>query len=277
MGAVLPVAATPSGFPSCPHPGRSIHFTSSKSLLPQLLVAVTFALFPLAPKAGDFGVSPVRLDLDLKSRSGILTVSNDGNTPLGFQIRLQEWTQDADGQDVYADTKDLIYFPQQLQVSPQEKRVIRIGYRNPALQQEKAYRIFVEELPEPRKQTEKSTAVSIVLRFGVPIFLRPGSVEQRGEIAQLTVAGGSIRSLVQNTGPVHFRINSVRFLGVAEGGQISFEQTLDGWYLLAGSSRAYGTPFPVESCKKTKTLRVEMVSEKLNLKSELQITPAFCT
>ncbi len=240
----------------------------------ELLIAATLATAPAA--AGDFGVTPIRLDLDARTRTGVITVTNDGDTRLAFQVHGAEWTQDPAGLDVYADTRDLIYFPQQLQIPPRENRVIRVGYRNPALQREKAYRLFIEELPERRPATEGAT-VTIALRFGVPVFLRPGAVEHRGEIAELGVSGGSVRSLVRNTGSVHWRINSVRFVGVDADGQTAFEQTLDGWYLLAGASRAYTTAFPAQRCMKMRTVRVEFVGEKLNLQSETPVTAASCS
>jgi fimbrial chaperone protein len=246
--------------------------------IPLTVLAATavLALSSAASRAGDFGVSPIRVDLDLRTRTGVITVSNEGKTPLGFQVRAQEWTQDAAGRDAYADTKDLIYFPQQFQVPPQESRVIRVGYRNPALQREKAYRVFIEELPERSSDAEGRTTVAVAVRFGVPVFLRPAAVEQRGEIAELSIAQGRARGLVRNTGPVHFRFDSVRFLGFAEDGRQTFEHALEGWYLLSGAVRAYEAPLAPEACARTRMLRFEAVGDKIELRTEAAVAASSC-
>ena len=74
------------------------------------LAAASFAAY-----AGHFGVSPIRLDLDKGTRTGVIAVSNDGDKPLDFQARAMLWTQDAAGQDRYEDTQALVYFPRQFQ------------------------------------------------------------------------------------------------------------------------------------------------------------------
>ena len=56
-------------------------------------------LFSLAAHGGDFGVSPIRVDLDRNTKSALITVTNDDARPLAFQVRAMEWTQDAAGAD----------------------------------------------------------------------------------------------------------------------------------------------------------------------------------
>src|SRR5690242_12939673 len=97
-----------------------------KRLLP-LLLAAACVVTPAELLAYAFGVSPIRLDFSASERSGAITVSNDDRVPVSFQMRLVRWSQDAKGEDVYEDNKDLIYFPRLMSVEPQEKRVIRVG------------------------------------------------------------------------------------------------------------------------------------------------------
>ena len=54
----------------------------------------------------------MRLDLGPRAKSGVLTVTNEGEEKLNFQLQAMEWTQDAAGKDVYNETQDLIFFPQ---------------------------------------------------------------------------------------------------------------------------------------------------------------------
>jgi fimbrial chaperone protein len=238
------------------------------------LLALAACFFSLPACAGDFGVSPIRVDLDRGTKSALLTVTNDDARPLAFQVRAMEWTQDAAGADGYADTADLVYFPRQLKIPPKESRVVRLGYKVPALQAEKAYRLFIEELADPEARDSR-TGVAITLRFGVPVFLRPAQARLAGEVA-LSVEGGAARALVRNTGNAHFRIASVRFTGLDAAGQTLFEQAVDGWYLLAGAARAYIIKLPAEHCGRARTLRAEALAENLSLRAEQAIAPGDC-
>ena len=235
------------------------------------LAAVSFAVH-----AGVFGVSPIRLDLDKNTRTGVITVSNDGDTPIDFQARAMLWTQDGAGQDHYETTQALVYFPRQFRVPPHENRVVRIGYRNPALKTERAYRLFVEEIPDS-KQRGNQTSVQVVVRFGVPIFVRPSTAEVAAQIGSLAVAAGRARATAQNAGTVHFRITGVRFRALSADGAVKWERTVQGWYLLPGARREYDTTLPAQACRAARTLRVDLLGDKLNATSEVPLKPELCS
>ena len=97
--------------------------------------------------AGNFGVSPIRVELDRSTKSALVTVSNDDTKPLAFQVRALEWSQEPNGADRYTETTDLVYFPQQFKVAPNENRVVRVGYKVPATQAEKTYRLLAPRVP----------------------------------------------------------------------------------------------------------------------------------
>jgi fimbrial chaperone protein len=238
------------------------------------LACLSFAFLMNAAQAGDFGVSPIRIDLDSATKSALITITNDDERPLAFQVRAMQWTQDADGADRYSDTADLVYFPQQLKIAPKESRAVRVGYKVPALQSEKAYRLFIEELADAAREPSR-TGVAITLRFGVPVFLRPAADGLAGQV-QVSAAGGNAVVRVHNTGNVHFRIASVRLLGQGAQGETVFEQSLDGWYLLSGAERAYRFALPAATCARVRVLRVEAPTEKLPLHAERVLDPGNC-
>ena len=238
------------------------------------LLACLCAAFASLASAGDFGVSPIRVDLDRGTKSALVTVTNDDHKPLAFQVRVMEWTQDIAGADQYADSTDLVYFPRQLRIPPKESRVVRLGYKAPASHVEKAYRLFIEELADPERDPAR-TSVAITLRFGVPVFVRPASMHLAGEL-NLTAAGGAPVALVRNTGTVHFRIAAVRYAGIGHNGETLFEQSIDGWYVLAGSQRSYSLAPPPGMCAKAALLRAEAVAEKLVLRAERPFVPQDC-
>jgi len=235
-----------------------------------------FSLAAAAPAiGGNFGVSPIRIDLDRSARSSVITVTNDDERTLSFQVRAMEWGQDDSGRDQYTESSDLVYFPQQLQIPAKERRVVRVGYRVPAVQAEKTYRLFIEEIADEATRNLSQTGVAIVLRFGVPVFLRPVNASERGDVA-LSVAGGTVRALVRNTGNVHFRLNDVRIEGVGAAGQSTFETTVTGWYLLTGAERVHEAAIPPGACAATQRVRVAALSERLALRAEQPLAPDAC-
>lgn len=224
--------------------------------------------------AGNFGVSPIRVELDRATKSALVTVSNDDTKALAFQVRALEWTQEANGADRYTETSDLVYFPQQFKVAPNENRVVRVGYKVPATQAEKTYRMFIEELADPQRDVT-STGIAVTLRFGVPIFLRPAAASVAGDLT-LTVASGNLQVLVRNTGNVHFRLSSVNLTALGAGGEAVHQQSVDGWYVLTGVQRPYALKLPADVCQKAKLVRIEAPAEKLVLRAERELAPADC-
>ena len=251
---------------------------SARGLRPVLAALACLALVStsLAAQAGEFRVSPIRLHLANGTRTGVIAVSNDGGTPLDFQARVTLWTQDAAGQDRYEDTQALVYFPRQFRVPPHEKRVVRIGYRSPALKTEQAYRLFVEEIPDS-SQRSKRTSVRVAVRFGVPIFVRPPSLDVEARIGGLAVKDGRAQATVRNSGPVHFRIAGVRFRALGADGAVKWEHTVQGWYLLPGAQREYAATLPAQACRAARTLRVDLLGDKLNATSEVALKPELCS
>lgn len=231
------------------------------------------AAWSTAALANDFGVSPIRLDLDRATKSAVLTVTNDGDQPLAFQLRVMRWTQDETGADKYAPTNDIVYFPQQLKIPPKEKRVVRVGYKVPAIQSEESFRLYVEQLGNAGPSDQ--TGIVIRLRFGVPVFLHPVKAQRTGE-AGLEVIGGVAQARIRNTGNVHFRLNSVRFAALDADGKPVVEHTLQGWYILAGAQRTHTYKLPPEACARGKVLRAEALAEKLALRAERPLGPEDC-
>lgn len=231
------------------------------------------ALLPLSAAGGQFGVSPIRIDLDRNAKSGAITVSNDADAEsLRVQLRLFEWMQDVDGKDEYRESEDLLFFPRLMAIGKGEQKLVRIGLRAPATSMEKTYRLFIEELPAPPPPGGQGAArVAIAVRFGVPVFVKAMKDEIRGEIEKLEVAKGVLRVGVRNSGNTHFTIQSVS----ATSGD-SFAKDAPGWYLLAGAARWHEIAIPSETCSKLKQIDVMVKTDKLELKRAVDVTPSMC-
>jgi fimbrial chaperone protein len=177
-------------------------------------------LFSGTVHASGWRVIPIRLDFDQRVRSGVITLSNDSEQNINFSVEAMEWTQDEQGKDQYLPTADLVFFPKVLSINPQEERVIRAGLKVPPVNKEKTYRLFIKE--EPQKRENAGTAVSIAVRFGVPVFAKPHREILQGEITRTILDQGKLSIAVRNTGNVHFRLIPPMCPGKMPPGRISF-------------------------------------------------------
>src|SRR4051812_25119627 len=118
-----------------------------RGLIP-LLIGAALVLIPVRPVfAADFQVNPVRLDLNDKTRTALLTVHNQSPEPVRIQVSMFQWTQDTRGRMELTPTRDLSFFPSLMTVEPDQSRNIRVGGLVSSGATEKSYRIIVEQLP----------------------------------------------------------------------------------------------------------------------------------
>jgi len=239
------------------------------------LLLLFLLLLPLPARAGDWRVSPIRLDLGRDAKSGVVTIFNDTDDRLQVQMAAMEWTQDADGKDRYAESGDILFFPRLMIFDKKEEKILRAGIRVPAAAMEKAYRLFIEEILGLRKQQE-GTAIAIAIRFGVPIFVHPLKGEPRGEVGPLTMSEGTFRMPVKNSGNVHFVIQSVLVKGKNGKGEEILSRELSGWYLLAGASRVYTTEIPPEACGNLAGVEIEVKTDKIPLHGQMVADRSMC-
>lgn len=225
---------------------------------------------PFASLPADFSVSPIRAELKPGALSETITVTNDSSGPLRVSVKVLAWTQDATGKDVFTDTGDLVYFPRQMDVAPGAKRLVRLGAKSPAQGAERAYRLFIEEIPE---QAASGAAVTFYFRFAVPVFVPPADARPQPQIGELTLERGKLRLPVHNGGTQHFR--AVK-LTASDGA--GFSRDIPGWYSLAGTSRIYEVEIPPDVCRKAATLSMRLEADgNTSFERKIDVDPARCS
>ncbi|MBV8210796.1 MAG: molecular chaperone [Burkholderiaceae bacterium] len=220
-----------------------------------------WAIVLLAPPsyAGQFSVSPIRIDLDRKSRSDSITISNDETArTIQMRAKLVEWTQDPAGNDVYRDSDDLIFFPRIFSIQKQEQQVIRLGWKAPPGATEKSYRLFLEELPQSAGGDAKPAQVLFLVRFGVPVFVRPDTENFAGAIAALQATENGISVSVRNSGNQNFQIQSL----LIRSGH-GYEKEIVGGYVLAVSTKVISTAISYEVCTKLNRIDVVLKTDRI--------------
>ena len=239
-----------------------------------LTILSCFFVIPSVGFSGEFRVTPIRLDFDKGTKTGVITIVNEGDDKLNVQMKAFEWTQNVDGKDQYTETNDIIFFPRIMTLEKKEEKILRAGIRIPATTKEKTYRLFIEEIPEPKKA--EGVNVAIAIRFGVPIFVKPLKEEVKGEIEKVDFSKGVLDAFVKNIGNAHFIINSVDIKGKNVKGEEIFSKELSGWYLLSGVSRRYTANIPQEVCKALSRLDIEVKTDRFKLNGKLDVDQAMC-
>jgi len=219
-------------------------------------------------------VTPIRLDLGRDARSGAVTVFNESDGRLQVQMKAFVWTQDKEGKDQYEETGDILFFPRIMIFDKRGEKILRAGIKNPAIEKEKTYRLFIEEIPEPSR--EEGARVAIAIRFGLPIFVKPVNAEVRGELAKLSIAGGVVTAVARNVGNVHFLVRTVLVTARDGAGKEIFSKELGGWYLLPGASRPYAAEVPSDLCREVARIDVEVRTDTLVWNGNLVADPSMC-
>ena len=232
--------------------------------------------------AADFQIQPTTLDLGGNVKSGAFSVINNGNEKIDLQVSVKEWSQDAGGRDNYEDTKDLVFFPKIMSVEPFGQRAIRIGVKTPPSQMEKTYRLFVEEIPSPKKTPDVKlernirAGITIAFRFSTPIFVKPVRPQENYVIEGVEMSKGTVRAIVKNTGNVHVKLRAVTFTGKAADGKELYSKEIAGWYILHGLSLPYEAAVPQELCGKLAAIDVSAQSENINIHGTLNVQKNMC-
>ena len=234
-------------------------------------------LVSVPSRAGEFSVNPIRLELGVSVKSGVIAVKNEDKQKLSFQLQAMEWTQSADGKDQYADTPDLLFFPKILSIEPGEEGLIRVGTKTPVVVTEKTYRLFIEELPDGSKRPEGSAAqINVLIRFGAPVFVTPPKPQDSLDIESFHLTKGVVTIAAKNTGNRHQLVQGVDLRGTDSAGQQVYALTLADRYLLAGTAKSYTTFITSEQCVKISSLVLEFKTDKVSASRKLDISRTLC-
>lgn len=228
-----------------------------RSVLAGLLVAAALT-GPLAPPASavTFSISPTQLVLSGRTSSALLTVRNESTETLQFQLSAFAWQQSPTGEMQLDPTTSIVFFPALFTLAPGEERRVRVGSPGvPASSREQTYRLFVEELPPPAAGARGG--VRVLTKMGIPIFLRPAKESASATLDGLQVRGGALSFTLANTGAVHFIPRRIVARGLDAAGAPLFEESVAGWYVLAGGRRQFELKLPAAACGRTRSFVVE--------------------
>jgi fimbrial chaperone protein len=235
---------------------------TARSLVTSLATSLLLA-YTATTHAANFGVSPLSLDLTTQQRSAVITVSNDDSKVIQLKVHAMRWTQNEAGEDQYQPTDDLVFFPKRLEIKPGEQRIIRTGLpATPLTGNERAYRLFVEELPPVELPTDGQTKLSVLLSFALPVFVAPAVSTSKLDISSAELSrDGTLSVKLANVGQTRARISRV----ISDDGKLASE-SVSSRYVFPTVAKTITAKLGADACKQSpKNLKLELDNQMVNV------------
>jgi fimbrial chaperone protein len=162
------------------------------------------ALMAAGAQAGTLSVMPIKLEVIGPASASVVTLKNEGDGLLNAQIRVFHWTQPA-GDDSLEPTDDVAASPPIASIPPGGTLQVRVmRTRQEPVQGEEAYRVVVDELPDPNRQ--RNGVIALVMRYILPAFFLSPDASQPKLTWGLRKQGGKLFLAATNSGDKEARI-----------------------------------------------------------------------
>ena len=240
---------------------------------------LVLAIHSAPAQAASLQVSPISLEFSPAEQAQSVFLSNSGTAPVRAQVRVQQWTQ-SDNADQLSPTRELAASPPVVEIKPGEKQMIRIiRLQKGAPAQEQTYRLIIDELPGatvPGAPTPPG--LQFLLRYSVPVFVAvtepPPATGKPSDISTISASvqpGGANPVLsVSNAGPKRVKISQL-VLTEADGKRTALAPGLLG-YVLAGQRMQWPLNLPA-----TQVIPANGLKAKFNADLEEQTLPLVST
>ena len=232
---------------------------------------------PAAHAQATFSVDPLLIRLNAETNNAVLTISNPTANEIRFEIKGFAWDQTPpNGAMQLTPTNDLVIFPPLVTLKARTTQRVRIGTTVAQGSIEKAYRVLIEELPSGAKPAA-ANQVAVRTRIGVPVFIEATKPAVSGRIDSVSVNGRVVSIALTNTGTTHAMVDNIVVRGMSGPDQVVFEDSLQGWYVLAGKTRTWTYTFKTAQCRPSKFVEIEVYAHDKVLTSRADVPQGACT
>lgn len=205
----------------------------------QAHAAATILLWPIDPW------------LSAETKATELWIQNQGNSATTMQVRIVRWKQEG-GYERYSAQQDVVASPPIVTIGKGSKQLIRLIKQGTVpMGVEQAYRIIVDEIPQPDAKADPALGLKLQMRYSIPLFVYGQGIPTIKEGAhhalvdtnnlswRVAQEGGQPVLEVRNQGDVHVRLSQV---ALEQGGQKrTIAEGLLG-YVLPHSARSWPVP-----------------------------------
>lgn len=197
------------------------------------VASACLAVLAHSPASAGVAVTPVNIQLLPGENAAALTIRNDSDRKMSFQIRGYSWQQDSLGNDTLTPTDQLLSSPPLATVQPGGSQVVRIILNNPRENREETYRIIFDQLPPPNE----TGVVHVLVRLSIPIFAEPQMRVAPQVRWRVTKEAGRWWLSATNSGSQHLTVRNMR-LETFDGRQLQI-QVNSPPHILAGATRRW--------------------------------------
>ncbi len=189
--------------------------------------------------AGSLRLQPISLEVLGPTNAATITLRNEGRETVTVQTRMFKWTQSGGNGDVTTPTREVVVSPPTLKLKPGAKYVLRIVRTDKKpIKGEEAYRLLVDELPNPARM--RNGAVTLTIRQSVPVFF----IAQQASVPKLVWSyrqvGNRLIVTAHNNGERFLRVVDLEVKN-SSGVVLGRHKGLSG-YVLGNSSRSWTLP-----------------------------------
>ena len=193
------------------------------------LAGVTLAM--AQPTAVGLTILPVTIRLESNEPAATLTIHNQRDNDLRFQIRAFAWSQEH-GTDQLTPSDALLVSPPLGVAKAGADQTVRMLLRGPAQGKEATYRILFDEIPPP----PSPGTITIAIRFSIPVFAEPPSLAPPHLVWSVESDGRESFLVAVNDGGSHQAVRDIALIS-SSGQTLKVESA--GPYVLAGSTRRW--------------------------------------
>jgi len=229
---------------------------SIRALVTMAAIALVIGIAAPATAQASYSVDPVQVKLAPGQDNTTITVTNRGDAELRLELEVFSWDHDEAGVMDLGQTEDLLLFPPLVTLQPGERQQIRLGVETSVGDTEKAYRLLVQEIPSQSRA--EGGEVSLRTVVSIPVFLQTGHDETDVRV-DAEAGARRVAAHVINSGSVHVSVDAVGFRGLDAEGRVTFEDSVPGWYVLAGRSHRFSLELTPAMCSAATTIEVDAV------------------
>lgn len=203
-----------------------------------LAVAVGLAWVGSSAQAAGLQVSPTMVTFQGNDTSEVVHLFNRSDAESTMQIRVFRWEQNK-GEDLLDATEDILASPPVQTVAGGGEQVVRLVRQGATPgNDELSYRVLVDELPQA--MAPKSSGVSMLLRFSIPVFVPPlNGGKPDLKVRWTTDSKGQHAIEISNVGNVHAQVVAPRL--IEHGHETMLNAGLYG-YVLPHQTRSWPLP-----------------------------------
>jgi fimbrial chaperone protein len=198
------------------------------------LAALVFAVCAFGARADADGimVSPVSIVVAPGQMAAALTIVNNGDREVSFQIRSFAWQENRAGDVELSPSTDLLVSPPLGTIAPGATQTARLMLVHAPQDREISYRILFDELAPPAQ----AGLVHIALRLSIPVFAEPSGIAAPHVQWRLASQGSQMWLIAHNDGMRHQTIRDIA-LHTADGHAFDLKEDTPPYVLAGGEHR----------------------------------------